>query len=577
MGLLVVLLLGVVLTALVPGAYAQTLTVRYSTTPVADGDLDGDPLTGAWSDAASVVIPLENKASSPYGSATLYAKHDGTYVYLRIDGMIDVAWSSATGNHFWLGMVYGPSSVTGHHSSGQDGVFFGLWDGTDYTPQPTYPPAAVDAHGAGTPPAKDGSQDLFGVMGYSGSSALYSFTAEWKRRLSTGDSEDVPLAADGTSTYNFYVTTDSDGKGSSGGGIGHKGMTNDNTMILEAPPAPVTHDVAVTAASASPRTVVQGETVTVSATVQNQGSVAETFTVNAKADSTQIGTQTVSNLAAGSSKDVSFSWSTSGFAPATYTITVDIPPIPGETETGDNTMSGGSVTVNAPVHDIAITAASANPTTAPVGTAITISATVANQGNVAETFDVVASADSTEVGRRTVSGLAPQASTTVTISWDTTSFAAGTYSVHVDVPALAGESDTTDNSLSAGTVTLTAPPPATPVLKLGRIWPEWRRAPAGTMDIFYAKVVNTGTVAAYAQVVYEIYNKTSGLSVGKVWSEIVLVPAGTTVDGVTFAVQWGDTAPPGIYTVVATLNYGIDSAYLDLIDGVKQLSRFVIL
>ena len=84
---LVLVLLGVLLQGgSILGRAAVTITVPYSSTPVADADLEGSPGTGAWSDALSVAIPLENGAAAPYGSATLYAKHDGTSVYFRIDG-----------------------------------------------------------------------------------------------------------------------------------------------------------------------------------------------------------------------------------------------------------------------------------------------------------------------------------------------------------------------------------------------------------------------------------------------------------------------------------------------------------
>ncbi len=216
---------------------AVAVLVPYSATPVADADLDGDPATGAWSDAVSAVVPLENGEPAPYGSGTLYAKHDGTFVYFRIDSSIDVPWTSATGNHFWLGMEVS-TGAGGHHGGGTwDGPYFGLWDGTAYAPQPTYPPSAVDTTGFSRPPTRDTTQDVVGTMRYSGTATPYGFTAEWKRRLSTGDAQDIAYAADGTTTYSFYVSTDSNGRGSNGGNIDHSSVTNPNTLRFAAPPA----------------------------------------------------------------------------------------------------------------------------------------------------------------------------------------------------------------------------------------------------------------------------------------------------------------------------------------------------
>lgn len=235
--LLAVLLLALAALTLTFGSSAAPIavTVPYSTVAVADVDLDGDPLTGAWDGAVSAVVPLENGAASPYGTATLLAKHDGTYFYFRLDGKIDVSWTSAAGTHFWLGIEISPASASHHGGGTWDGVFFGLWDGTDYTPQPTYPPLPVDTNGFAKPPSKDASQDIVGKLRYSGTSAPYSFTAEWKKKLNTGDANDIAHAADGTTTYNFFVTTDSDGKGSSGGTIDHSVVTNTNTLKF-APP-----------------------------------------------------------------------------------------------------------------------------------------------------------------------------------------------------------------------------------------------------------------------------------------------------------------------------------------------------
>jgi len=576
MGLLVVILVAVLLAGGAPGVSAVSVTVPYSATAVADADLDGNPATGSWSDALSAVVPLENGAASPYGSATLYAKHDGASVYFRIDGKIDVTWASATGNHFWLGMVYGSiSGGTGHHRSGYDGVFFGMWNGAAYTPQPT--PTTlnpVDTNGGAKPPAKDTSQNDLGKMAYSGTGAPYSFTAEWTRKLNTGDASDVVLLADGASSYYFYATTDSNGGGSSGGSIDHSKITNDNTMTFAAPPAPTTHDVAVTAASASPTSVLQGQAVTVSATVQNQGTVAETFAVSAHAGTILVATQTVSNLAAGASQSLSFAWDTTGVAPGSYPIRVEAAAVAGETNLANNAFDDATVVLIAPVHDVAVTSVSVSPTAGVIGDIFVVTVTAANQGTQAETFDVTALANGSAIGTKTVT-LAAGATTTLTFSWSTAGLSAGSYAISATASAVPGETDLSDNTFSDGTVSLSAPPPVTPLLGLNRIWPEWRHGYSGTAQVFYAKVSNLGSVGAYAQVVYDIYDKATGAKVDTVSSQVVWIPAGAVVDRVAFASDpW--TGAPGVYTVVGTLYYGIDPTNLSIMDGSKQISRFAI-
>lgn len=249
-----------------------SITVPVKDGPVADSDLDGDPATGAWADALVVQVPLENGAQAPFGTATLYAKHDRSNLFMRIDGAMDVAWLNPGSEYFWLGIQISPT-FTSHHGGGEwDGVFFGFWNGAQYTPQPTYPPRAVDTHGFDRPPVIDTLQDVLGTMRYSGSASPYSFTAEWRRPLKSGDSEDIAYQADGATVYNFFVTTDSNGGGSAGGNISHRTMTNLNVMKLE---AAVSAGTPPTIVHTSPTEAVTGENISLTARVVDVEGVAE--------------------------------------------------------------------------------------------------------------------------------------------------------------------------------------------------------------------------------------------------------------------------------------------------------------
>lgn len=269
--------LGAILTigvwfSLLSSAAPVSITIPLSPTSVSDVDLDGDPTTGMWTDALSVSIPLENGALSPYGTAVLYAKHDGSNLYLRIDGSIDVPWINAVQDHFWLGMQI--SRVhTSHHGGGEwDGTFFGLWNGAQYSPTPVYPPRAIDTNGFDRPPAADTLQDVFGILRYSGSVSPYNFTAEWRRSLESLDDDDLVYEADGATTYNFFVTTDSDGGGSQGGSISHRQMTNLNSFKIEATGSV---DIPPTISHEPPLEIVAGEATTLSARVVDLQGVAE--------------------------------------------------------------------------------------------------------------------------------------------------------------------------------------------------------------------------------------------------------------------------------------------------------------
>ncbi|MEY4668394.1 MAG: hypothetical protein RL518_1093 [Pseudomonadota bacterium] len=106
--------------------------------------------------------------------------------------------------------------------------------------------------------------------------------------------------------------------------------------LFGAPPAP-TRDVAVTSISAS-NTLKPSRATTVSITVANQGSQAETFTVSLSATAGAVGASRSVTLAAGASQTLGISWS----APSTrgtYTLTGNASVVSGETDTADNARS----------------------------------------------------------------------------------------------------------------------------------------------------------------------------------------------------------------------------------------------
>lgn len=107
------------------------------------------------------------------------------------------------------------------------------------------------------------------------------------------------------------------------------------------------HNVMVTAVSTSVDTVTVGDSVDINVIVVNDGVETESFSVSAYYDGTATGdAQTVSSLAGlGQSKTLTFSWKTADVVPGTYRIKAVASTVTGETETGDNTKLGGTVTV----------------------------------------------------------------------------------------------------------------------------------------------------------------------------------------------------------------------------------------
>jgi hypothetical protein len=112
---------------------------------------------------------------------------------------------------------------------------------------------------------------------------------------------------------------------------------------------PVIHDVVVASVSAS-SSVVKGTSLPVSVVVLNNGTVAETsVVVNATANGTLIGQQTVPSLGAGSNQTLSFSWTTTSVSVGTYTITGTVTPVVNQTD-----LSG--ISKNVTVQVLAVTA-----------------------------------------------------------------------------------------------------------------------------------------------------------------------------------------------------------------------------
>ena len=109
------------------------------------------------------------------------------------------------------------------------------------------------------------------------------------------------------------------------------------------------HDIALIEVTPSSTSVPAGEFVSINVTVKNEGSATETFDVTILYDSTDIETKTVTDLAPGISKTLSFSWDTKDVAEGNYTITAVASGIDGETDTADNTFTNVVVTVTAPL------------------------------------------------------------------------------------------------------------------------------------------------------------------------------------------------------------------------------------
>jgi len=121
------------------------------------------------------------------------------------------------------------------------------------------------------------------------------------------------------------------------------GLNGSSSMPLTV----VVHDVAILSVSPSPIEVQAGQSVNVTVVVKNKGTTIETFNITVYYNNTQLGTQSVTDLASDATATLIFSWNTSGLTEgAIYTIWAETSEIMGEADTIDNNLLGGIVKIS---------------------------------------------------------------------------------------------------------------------------------------------------------------------------------------------------------------------------------------
>jgi len=162
-----------------------------------------------------------------------------------------------------------------------------------------------------------------------------------------------------------------------------------------------------------------------------------------------------------------------------------------------------------PEHDIAITNVTPSKTVVAQGYSLFINVTVKNQGDYAETFDVTAYYDTTAIGTKLVTSLAPYAETTLTFSWDTTGIAGGYYTISAQASTVPGETDTEDNAFVDGTVKVTSPVRITEVITCNQIGYPKDTFELGTMAYFRVTVNSTALIPQDTLITINLYDNVS--------------------------------------------------------------------
>jgi hypothetical protein len=115
------------------------------------------------------------------------------------------------------------------------------------------------------------------------------------------------------------------------------------------------------------------------------------------------------------------------------------------------------------VRDVAVTDVAVSSLTVVAGGKVSVNVTVANRGNLTESFDVSLYCDSWVIGSQTVSGLFSGVSRTLVFEWDTKNVNAGDFVLTATASTVAGETNAWDNSFSYAAVTVADSPPPLPI------------------------------------------------------------------------------------------------------------------
>ncbi|MCJ7470389.1 PQQ-binding-like beta-propeller repeat protein [Candidatus Bathyarchaeota archaeon] len=224
------------------------------------------------------------------------------------------------------------------------------------------------------------------------------------------------------------------------------------------------HDIAIARAEPSKTKVVQNETVYIAVSVENQGSFNETnINVTAQYDDKLFYNTSIS-LTRGEEQTLQIPWNTTGVDIGNYTICVNATLAPHLTDNdpADNTKCF-DIAVELGVHDIKVTDVRPGKTVVGQGYNATINVTVVNEGNFTE-YDISVTAYwyngthiNQTIGSTTIPELRINASIIVNITWNTTGFAYGNYTVWAYAWPVEGETETADNTFVDVWVIVTIP------------------------------------------------------------------------------------------------------------------------
>jgi hypothetical protein len=188
--------------------YAQFDFNAYLGKSILDEEIDGI-IGSEWDDAGN----HPDISINPQGTAEIWTKHDGTFLYIAMEFMAD-------SSNPWVGIQY---ERTNHMSSGADGALFGH----DRIGANEYRDISFGGFGS---ISTDSIQNGVGAISEGDSNLI---TVELKKPLNSGDSAGNDIEWTVGKTYTLIIRWDSNGGGSSGGTTSHlSGSVRDRTILI---------------------------------------------------------------------------------------------------------------------------------------------------------------------------------------------------------------------------------------------------------------------------------------------------------------------------------------------------------
>jgi len=232
-------------------------------------------------------------------------------------------------------------------------------------------------------------------------------------------------------------------------------------IVEISPQAPhIIHDIAVVSINTSANNAYIGETVQINVSVVNKGTGTESFSISAYAAASLIGAMQASNIPPTSQVIFTFVWNTSLITSGFYQLSATVS-LPSDADTSDNTLVNGYIEVKnlpSPTRDIAIKKITPESALAYSGTRLNVDVLVKNEGNIAESFNVILYSDSNVIDVLYIANLAVGTEQTLTFQWNLTNLQQGNYTLTAYAPPVQGETDVEDNTATYGPIRVTESP-----------------------------------------------------------------------------------------------------------------------